>query len=210
MRRSLSIIREYFFCPKLPYSCCANRSATFLRKFIISWLSHLNIKTIHSSHTIHGVSMKERAHKDTVQSPRSFSEAFQGRFRKVNLVFLAEKSDADLGKWNKKFREIKDRQNTENQRRNSFECWIFWVKKTVSGTLSACFFYCRQYSFSLIYGIFRGLKREFSHDTAVFSFIIMKLNSVSTKFYSVRTSFYVHTYEKYFCTYVRTININFL
>ena len=29
----------------------------------------------------------------------------------------------------------------------------------------------------------------------------MKLNSVSTKFYSVRTSFYVHTYEKYFCTY---------
>jgi hypothetical protein len=49
--------------------------------------------------------MKERAHKDTVQSPRSFSEAFQGRFRKVNLVFLAEKSDADLGKWNKKFRD---------------------------------------------------------------------------------------------------------
>ena len=100
---------------------------------------------------------------------------------------------------------IKDRQNTENQRRNSFECWIFWVKKTVSGTLSACFFYCRQYSFSLIYGIFRGLKREFSHDTAVFSFIMMKLNSVSTKFYSVRTSFYVHTYEKYFCTYVPSI-----
>ena len=60
---------------------------------------------MHSSHTIHGVSMKERAHKDTVQSPRSFSEAFQGRFRKVNLVFLAEKSDADLGKWNKKFRD---------------------------------------------------------------------------------------------------------
>ena len=92
---------------------------------------------------------------------------------------------------------IKNRQNTENQRRTSFECWIFWVKKTVSGTLSACFFYCRQYSFSLIYGIFRGLKREFSHDTAVFSFI-------RTKFYSVPTGFSVCTYE-FLCSYVRKI-----
>ena len=92
---------------------------------------------------------------------------------------------------------IKDRQNTENQRRNSFECWIFWVKKNCFGNPFSLFFLLPAV---LIFADLRDFSRS---EAGIFTrHCRFFIHNYEIKFRQYKILFC--TYE-FLCSYVRKI-----